>query len=337
MDAILVIALLTPLVQCQTPQYYEPEWSGRGCRPGETVDVGRGSGSCNTDCDCPLCAPFCSKSGGYCQNHQRNGRRKCLASDKSTAACPPLIGDPSPPGCNLTFVRDVNGEFPCEDTSDCPMGYDWWADQPDGGREDTKRTYGSCGTPWLGDVEEKKCKFVSSNSGWFAPCFNEDDNMIILNRFNSTITEYECNVNEDCFCLHWTESFNSKLQMKCESNKCISRNRYLWSDISYTKYENAEYRELRNIQSKYGSSSSAIFGIYRCSDARRGYGGTVGFSRDTPSISIVSNSNSISSCDNCSKTDCPPDKPCPGRNGNCLKANCNKKKCWCPKPRRRRG
>merc|ERR1711988_1112426 len=75
--------------------------------------------------------------------------------------------------------------------------------------------------------------------------------MIILNRFNSTITEYECNVNEDCFCLHWTERFNSKLQMKCESNKCISRNRYLWSDISYTKYENAEYRELRNIRSKW--------------------------------------------------------------------------------------
>ena len=132
MKAILVIILLSPLIQCQTPQYYEPKWSGRGCRPGETVDVGRGSGSCNTDCDCPLCAPFCSRSGGFCQNHQNSGRRKCLVSDKSTAACPPLIGDPSPPGCNLTFVQDVDGEFPCEDISDCPMGFDWWEDQPGG-------------------------------------------------------------------------------------------------------------------------------------------------------------------------------------------------------------
>ena len=142
MKAILVIILLSPLIQCQTPQYYEPVWSGRGCRPGETVDVGRGSGSCNTDCDCPLCAPFCSKSGGFCQNHQNSGRRKCLVSDKSTAACPPLIGDPSPPGCNLTFVQDVNGEFPCETSDDCPMGFGWWDDQPEGGQ--CKGTYALC-------------------------------------------------------------------------------------------------------------------------------------------------------------------------------------------------
>ena len=31
-----------------------------------------GPGSCSTDCDCPLCSPFCSTSG-YCQNHQRHG------------------------------------------------------------------------------------------------------------------------------------------------------------------------------------------------------------------------------------------------------------------------
>ena len=37
-------------------------------------------------------------------------------------ACPPLIGDPSPPGCNKTFIQDVNGEFPCETNDDCPMG-----------------------------------------------------------------------------------------------------------------------------------------------------------------------------------------------------------------------
>merc|ERR1712045_581683 len=77
---------------------YEPVWSGRGCREDERVDVGRGSGSCNTDCDCPLCAPYCSTSG-YCQNHQRAGRRKCTSASASTSpACPPLLGDPTSPG-----------------------------------------------------------------------------------------------------------------------------------------------------------------------------------------------------------------------------------------------
>merc|ERR1712154_121686 len=43
-------------------------WNGRGCGAEDRVDVGRGSGSCNTDCDCPCCAPFCSRAG-YCQNN----------------------------------------------------------------------------------------------------------------------------------------------------------------------------------------------------------------------------------------------------------------------------
>ena len=40
-----------------------------------------GSGSCNTDCDCPLCAPFCSQQWGYCQENTNNGRRKILLKD----------------------------------------------------------------------------------------------------------------------------------------------------------------------------------------------------------------------------------------------------------------
>ena len=106
---------------------YEPVWSGRGCREDERVDVGRGSGSCNTDCDCPLCAPYCSTSG-YCQNHQRAGRRKCSSASASTGpasasagpvlACPPLLGDPAPPGCDKTFAND--GDIPCWDETDCP-------------------------------------------------------------------------------------------------------------------------------------------------------------------------------------------------------------------------
>ena len=46
-------------------EYYEPEWSGEDCSEEELamVDVGRGAGSCNKDCDCPDCAPFCSLQG----------------------------------------------------------------------------------------------------------------------------------------------------------------------------------------------------------------------------------------------------------------------------------
>ena len=76
-------------------EFYEPVWSGERCSEQDKVDVGRGSGwlslllysehpvsanvsilgSCNTDCDCPPCSPFCSTSG-YCQNNQNYGRRK---------------------------------------------------------------------------------------------------------------------------------------------------------------------------------------------------------------------------------------------------------------------
>ena len=45
--------------------YYEPEWSGEDCSEEELAmaNVGRGAGSCNKDCDCPDCAPFCSLQG----------------------------------------------------------------------------------------------------------------------------------------------------------------------------------------------------------------------------------------------------------------------------------
>merc|ERR1712203_1116273 len=33
-------------------------------------------------------------------------------------ACPPLLGDPAPPGCNKTFADD--GDIPCWDDTDCP-------------------------------------------------------------------------------------------------------------------------------------------------------------------------------------------------------------------------
>jgi len=41
-------------------------WNGITCTDNDTVDVGRGPGSCDSNLDCPCCAPFCSTSG-YCQ------------------------------------------------------------------------------------------------------------------------------------------------------------------------------------------------------------------------------------------------------------------------------
>ena len=34
------------------------------------------------------------------------------------SACPPLLGDPAPPGCDKTFADD--GGIPCWDDTDCP-------------------------------------------------------------------------------------------------------------------------------------------------------------------------------------------------------------------------
>ena len=44
-------------------------WNGKACGVGDTANVGRGPGSCDSNNDCPCCAPFCSKYG-YCQNYQ---------------------------------------------------------------------------------------------------------------------------------------------------------------------------------------------------------------------------------------------------------------------------
>ena len=42
------------------------------CIDDDKVDAGRGAGSCNNDCGCPGCAPFCSTSG-YCQDNDNYG------------------------------------------------------------------------------------------------------------------------------------------------------------------------------------------------------------------------------------------------------------------------
>ena len=51
---------LTPIGTCTS-------WNGKDCTDDDTVDVGDGPGSCNSDMDCPCCAPFCSSIGKHCQ------------------------------------------------------------------------------------------------------------------------------------------------------------------------------------------------------------------------------------------------------------------------------
>ena len=89
-----------------------------------------------------------------------------------------------------------------------------------------------------------RCRFQSSNCGAFTWCFDEDENMIIHGN-------YECYDIEDCqinwyFGLDNYQTLNSKLDMKCENNKCISRN--LWSNIPYVEDESGDmYKKLDNI------------------------------------------------------------------------------------------
>ena len=158
--------------------YYEPVWSGRGCREEETVDVGRGSGSCNSDCDCPLCAPFCSTSG-YCQNHQRAGRRKCSPDSASTStepvsACPPLVGDPAPPGCNKTFVEDSDGDIPCQEYDDCPQSRAWWCDEWKPEIPDACAVLPADVT--MSRCDNNRCIFEADWAGIWAWCIDRNNN-----------------------------------------------------------------------------------------------------------------------------------------------------------------
>ena len=113
----------------QKQKFYEPVWNGLECKV--SVDVGRGQGSCNTDCDCPLCAPFCSRDGGFCQNNKRTGRRKIALdlcpqktqpaqSSSIEASCPALPGGEATPGCDLTLIQDNDGQIDCRVDDDCP-------------------------------------------------------------------------------------------------------------------------------------------------------------------------------------------------------------------------
>ena len=52
----------TPIGSCNV-------WNGKECTNADTVDAGRGAGSCNSNLGCPCCAPFCSQNG-FCQSSQ---------------------------------------------------------------------------------------------------------------------------------------------------------------------------------------------------------------------------------------------------------------------------
>ena len=71
------------------PAPRDPVWNGKTCGDADAVDVGRGTGTCNDNCDCPPCAPFCS-SGGYCQQTKTYGQRQCQLSSN------PSFGYPQP-------------------------------------------------------------------------------------------------------------------------------------------------------------------------------------------------------------------------------------------------
>ena len=94
---------------------YRPKWNGRQCGSQDTVDVGRGKGSCNTDCDCPRCAPFCSKYG-YCQSNKRMGQKKCTIDYNQeyhggkTGGLPSRLGPFGKTGTGLgsKFIPDVS-------------------------------------------------------------------------------------------------------------------------------------------------------------------------------------------------------------------------------------
>ena len=61
---------------------------------------------------------------------RKNGFHDILSSilKEGAKACPPLLGDDPPSGCDKNFVEDVDGDIPCQDDQDCPQSEDWWLD-----------------------------------------------------------------------------------------------------------------------------------------------------------------------------------------------------------------
>merc|ERR1711953_1112403 len=318
--------------------YYEPVWSGRGCREEESVDVGRGSGSCNSDCDCPLCAPYCSTSG-YCQNHQRAGRRKCSQATTTTtttttgsaSACPPLLGDPAPPGCNKTFYEDSYGHIPCQDYDDCPQSIAWWCDEWKPDIPDACDVLPADVT--MSRCQENRCIFEADWRGVWVWCVDRNNNNILRIMDGTTNAnndrEYSCRDDNDCRNTKYEKQGN----FKCEYGRCIARNfdRY-WRLIPVG--ENADQKEKRfeNIRrrdcvgdSRYWAADIGLCGAHGGSD-------TITIGRSPASTSPISAQYTRrNSCRYCEETTCPPSRPC-RRGGRCYAPTCNRRgRCWCKK------
>lgn len=107
MKLLLVYSLFCGLMLGKPiEEWFEPEWNGEECAPGHEVDVGRGPGSCDSDCQCQPCAPFCNAQG-FCSQEDSPGRKQCSLSSNKTA------------GVDIVSVPDIECRFNCE----CPRGH----------------------------------------------------------------------------------------------------------------------------------------------------------------------------------------------------------------------
>ena len=59
-------------------------------------------------------------------------------------ACPPPLGTKPSPGCNKTFVEDVDGEIPCHDDLDCPENRNWFNENGCHNQNEEIITVGNC-------------------------------------------------------------------------------------------------------------------------------------------------------------------------------------------------
>ena len=91
------------------PAPRDPVWNGKTCGDADAVDVGRGTGTCNDNCDCPPCAPFCS-SGGYCQQTKTYGQRQCQLSSNPFFAYSYIAAGDSFRDCPYGQTLNVNGD-----------------------------------------------------------------------------------------------------------------------------------------------------------------------------------------------------------------------------------
>merc|ERR1712137_1511839 len=88
-----IILIITGIstVCCEDEDIFEPEeWTGEPCTKEEFIEWGlehenRGPGSCQWDCDCPPCSPYCNSFIRLCDNNKANrspsARSKCLESN----------------------------------------------------------------------------------------------------------------------------------------------------------------------------------------------------------------------------------------------------------------